>query len=49
MWQVSGRNDLDYSRRVHLNSWYVHNWSLWHDFVILLKTIKVVIRRRGVS
>jgi Undecaprenyl-phosphate galactose phosphotransferase WbaP len=49
MWQVSGRNDLDYSRRMQLNCWYVQNWSLWHDLVILLKTVVAVLRRRGAS
>ena len=49
MWQVSGRNDLDYARRMRLNNWYVHNWSLWHDLVILLKTVVAVVRQRGVS
>jgi undecaprenyl-phosphate galactose phosphotransferase len=27
--------------------WYVRNWSLWVDIVILLKTIRVVLRRSG--
>ena len=49
MWQVSGRNDLDYARRLRLNCWYIHNWSLWHDAVILLKTVVTVIRQRGAS
>jgi Undecaprenyl-phosphate galactose phosphotransferase WbaP len=49
MWQVSGRDELDYARRMQLNSWYVHNWSLWHDLVILAKTVVVVARRRGAS
>ena len=49
MWQVSGRNDLDYARRMTLNNWYVHNWSLWHDLVILLKTVVAVVRQRGAS
>lgn len=47
LWQVSGRNDLDYPRRVALNTWYVKNWSLWLDVVILLKTIPTVLSRRG--
>jgi Undecaprenyl-phosphate galactose phosphotransferase WbaP len=47
MWQVSGRSELDYGRRLQLNNWYVQNWSLWHDLVILAKTIIVVTRRRG--
>lgn len=47
LWQVSGRNDLDYMRRVQLNTWYVKNWSLWLDVVILLKTLPTVLGRRG--
>ena len=47
LWQVSGRNDLDYRRRMQLNNWYVSNWTLWYDVIILLKTISVVLRRRG--
>jgi undecaprenyl-phosphate galactose phosphotransferase len=47
LWQVSGRNDVDYDTRVYLDSWYVKNWSLWHDLVILFKTISVVLTRQG--
>jgi undecaprenyl-phosphate galactose phosphotransferase len=47
LWQVSGRNDLDYRRRVHLDCWYVKNWSLWCDLVILLKTPRAVLRGDG--
>lgn len=47
MWQVSGRNDIDYQDRVLLDSWYVRNWSVWLDLVILVKTIKVVLLRKG--
>jgi undecaprenyl-phosphate galactose phosphotransferase len=47
LWQVSGRNDIDYTNRVRLDEWYVKNWSLWYDIVILLKTINVVIKRTG--
>jgi undecaprenyl-phosphate galactose phosphotransferase len=47
LWQVSGRNDLDYRRRVHLDCWYVKNWSLWCDLVILLKTPRAVLRGNG--
>jgi undecaprenyl-phosphate galactose phosphotransferase len=47
LWQISGRNDVDYSARVNLDAWYVRNWSLWYDIVILLKTINVVFRRHG--
>lgn len=47
LWQVSGRSDLDYDTRVYLDTWYVKNWSLWHDQIILLKTIDVVLRGSG--
>lgn len=46
-WQVSGRNDVDYDSRVQMDSWYVRNWSLWQDIVLLLKTVKVVFTRKG--
>jgi len=47
LWQISGRNNTDYSYRVYLDSWYVKNWSLWYDIVILIKTIGVVLAREG--
>ncbi len=47
MWQVSGRSCVDFSSRVELDTWYVRNWSLWTDFVIFVKTLKVVLRREG--
>ena len=47
LWQVSGRNDIDYETRVYFDSWYVKNWSLWNDIAILFKTIKVVFKRSG--
>jgi undecaprenyl-phosphate galactose phosphotransferase len=42
LWQVSGRSDVDYERRVALDAWYVRNWTLWYDLLILLKTLLVV-------
>ena len=47
LWQVSGRNDVDYDTRVYLDTWYVKNWSLWYDIAILFKTVRVVLRRDG--
>ncbi|MEM8504546.1 MAG: sugar transferase, partial [Cyanobacteria bacterium P01_D01_bin.1] len=43
LWQVSGRNDLTYSERVNLDTYYVRNWSVRLDVYILLRTIKVVL------
>lgn len=47
LWQVSGRNDVNYETRVYLDTWYVKNWSLWYDIAILFKTIRVVLKREG--
>lgn len=47
LWQVSGRNDIDYTRRVYLDAWYVKNWSLWYDIAILVKTVRVVLHKQG--
>jgi undecaprenyl-phosphate galactose phosphotransferase len=49
IWQVSGRDHLEYSDRIRMNSWYVRNWSPWLDFVILLKTAAAVTRQVGSS
>lgn len=46
-WQVSGRNDVTFDERVDMESWYVYNWSVWIDFLILWKTIKVVFSHEG--
>ena len=47
LWQVSGRNDVSYAERVQMDSWYVRNWSLWHDIAILCKTFPAVLKRSG--
>lgn len=47
LWQVSGRSDTSYARRVELDRWYVRNWTLWHDIAILAKTVPAVLQRRG--
>ncbi|MBU2806133.1 undecaprenyl-phosphate galactose phosphotransferase WbaP [Acidithiobacillus ferridurans] len=47
LWQVSGRSETTFVERANLDTWYVKNWSLWYDIVILLRTVKVVFRREG--
>ena len=49
VWQVSGRDDVPYERRISLNDWYLRNISVWNDLLILLKTAVVVLRRLGAS
>jgi lipopolysaccharide/colanic/teichoic acid biosynthesis glycosyltransferase len=45
--QVSGRSDTNYADRVKLDAYYVHNWSVWLDLVILARTVRSVILSRG--
>lgn len=47
MWQCSGRNDIDYTERVQMDSWYVRNWSVWLDIMILWRTFKAVFAKKG--
>lgn len=47
LWQVSGRNKLTFEDRLILDAWYVLNWSVWLDIVILFKTFRVVLLREG--
>ena len=47
LWQVSGRNDLDYETRVALDVEYVESYSFRTDLIILMKTIRVVLEGRG--
>jgi len=49
LWQVSGRSDVDFESRVDMDVWYVRNWSIWSDVIILLKTVQVVLVRKGSS
>ena len=48
-WQVSGRNDIPFREWVELDLAYIDSWSFWADFVILLKTFKVVVSGRGAA
>ncbi len=49
LWQVSGRSDVDFASRIELDVWYIRNWNLWMDLVILIKTIKTVLLKDGAS
>ncbi len=45
--QVSGRRSISFEERRKLDLYYVQNWSLWMDLVILVKTVRVVLSRIG--
>ena len=47
LWQVSGRSDTSYDYRLAMDGWYVKNWDLWLDVMIVFKTVGVVINREG--
>lgn len=47
LWQVSGRNDISYEERVRLDVWYVRNWSMELDIMILVKTAAIILGRKG--
>jgi Undecaprenyl-phosphate galactose phosphotransferase WbaP len=46
-WQVSGRSETSYAERVEMDSYYVRNWSVWLDIIILARTVKSVVLSRG--
>jgi Undecaprenyl-phosphate galactose phosphotransferase WbaP len=46
-WQVSGRNHISFSERVSIEAYYVRNWSIWLDLVILARTVRTLLLDRG--
>jgi len=47
LWQVSGRSDAGTDGMARWDPYYVRNWSIWLDIVILVRTIRVVILGSG--
>jgi exopolysaccharide biosynthesis polyprenyl glycosylphosphotransferase len=47
IWQVSGRNSIPFEKWMEMDMEYIDNWSLMLDFVIMLKTFKVIFARNG--
>ena len=47
LWQVNGRNATTFEERARLDDWYARNWSLWRDFVILVRTVREVLVSSG--
>jgi Undecaprenyl-phosphate galactose phosphotransferase WbaP len=46
-WQVGGRSEVDYRVRVAMDAYYVRNWSVWLDIIILVRTVRIVLFSRG--
>jgi exopolysaccharide biosynthesis polyprenyl glycosylphosphotransferase len=49
MWQVLGRASLPFEDMIKLDYLYVTNWSVWGDVRLLLRTVAVVLNRRGAN
>lgn len=47
LWQVSGRNNMEYAERVELDRNYVGSWCAWFDFTIVMRTVGVMFGRKG--
>ena len=47
LWQVSGRSDASYRKRVKLDNFYVRNFTILRDIQIMIKTVFVVLKREG--
>ena len=47
MWQVSGRSDAGFAEYLKLDMYYIEHWSVWLDIQIILKTVWVVLNRKG--
>lgn len=47
LWQVSGRSDLSWEDAIRLDTYYVENWSLVGDLMILWKTVRAVVASEG--
>jgi len=48
LWQVEPqRNRIPFSKWMELDLHYIDNWSLWLDFMILLKTLRALVRAYG--
>lgn len=48
-WQVLGRNNIPFEEMLEVDYCYVTSWSFWHDLKLLLKTVPVVLMRRGAN
>lgn len=46
-WQTSGRSNVSFKERVYMDCWYICNWNIWLDIIMLFKTFVVVLKRKG--
>jgi exopolysaccharide biosynthesis polyprenyl glycosylphosphotransferase len=49
LWQVLGRTNIPFEEMIKLDYLYVTNWSLWTDVCLMLRTLPVVLSKRGAN
>jgi Undecaprenyl-phosphate galactose phosphotransferase WbaP len=47
LWQISGRSHTTFAERVSYDEWYIKNWTVWYDLVIMLQTVWVLVQGNG--
>jgi undecaprenyl-phosphate galactose phosphotransferase len=47
LWQTSGRSSIPFQERIKIDEYYIRNWSIWLDIIILLKTFRVTTSGSG--
>lgn len=47
MWQANGRSSVGFEDRCRLDEYYYNNWSIWLDLIIVVKTVKAVLKKEG--
>jgi exopolysaccharide biosynthesis polyprenyl glycosylphosphotransferase len=47
LWQVSGRSSLDWAHSLELDMYYIERWSMLGDFLLMLRTLRIVLRGTG--
>jgi len=47
LWQISGRSELNFEEMTRLDLYYIQNWSIMMDFMIIIKTLPAVLFSKG--
>ena len=47
LWQINGRSDLSWDDTIRYDLYYVENWSVTGDLLILFRTVRAVLQQRG--
>lgn len=48
LWQTSGRNEIDFTDWMYKDMEYIDSWSIIYDFALILKTIPIILRGKGI-